>query len=1317
MGNFLNRANKSGPKFRLIVPNHECEESVKSKSHPNRNHRSNRIKTTKYSILTFLPKNLFEQFHRFANLYFLFVVALNWVPQVQAFGKEIAMIPIVFVLTVTAVKDAFEDFRRYKSDKKVNSSKCRVYSKEDGQDFHPRDWCDIHVGDIIHLSCNDIIPADIILLQSSDEQGICHVETMNLDGETNLKQRQSVTGIPYEGGSYKPGKFKYTVECEQPNAEIYKFNGYVKLSDQEGDITPLNQNNVLLRGCIMRNTDWIEGLVVYAGHETKSMMNNRNPRYKRSKLERALNRDVIWCVIILLFLCFFCAAGSALWLGQFEDSTLIPFIPFESSEQFNPYFQAFIVFFTYIIIFQSVIPLPLYVSLEIIKLLQVYFINQDLNLYFEPTDKRVECRALNITEDLGQVEYIFSDKTGTLTENQMEFKTCTIGGKNYPHVPDFDDDLQSETGSRYSLANVSRNSSIMENLKLETEIQRELSCMCLRSVGSIDISLSANNHRNQVQEFFLLMAICNTVVVSLHPHEDPMDDEGNVASSTNLQSSTRSNQNQNFSENPIFTEKYTKLSETSGKKLAPLTDVSTSARNGKTLLPPISQSTRDSLGLDRDKFPRYNQRQEFMPKISTPTGSVAGSVAGSSIRSDMSRTRYEAESPDELALVRAASTYNCCLRGRSAKSVTVWLPAEGEVEFEVLHVLTFDSTRKRMSVIVKHPITKETILYTKGADSAVLSVLSRKYKEDEEFIKMRKNTEDHILEYAMLGLRTLCMARKTIPKSEYEKWFKQHLEAESSIENREEKLLDSACRMECDLELLGATGIEDKLQDGVPETIANLREAGIKVWVLTGDKQETAIQIAYSSQLFNPEQQLIVVNAEDKESTHDIMKHHLEEIIIEEKTPAETISSPPTRLKEYGLVIDGKTLAFALEKDLEKLFLMLAGKCKSVICCRSSPIQKGLVVKLAREELKVLTLAIGDGANDVSMIHMADVGIGISGQEGMQAVMASDFAIARFHFLERMLLVHGHWCYSRLARFSTFMFYKSLISTMVLFWFNLYSGYSGATHIDSLFLMGQHVLFTSFPPIVNGIIDKDLTPETLLGIPTLYKVGQEGRIYTRLSFLIVFLDAIYQSVCVHFVAYFGYFEGVGIWEFGTTMMVSLVLSILCHQAIETYRWMWPQWLTLILSFVFFWLFGIVIDSFFMTFDHPVTPYWVMQMTISKPIHAIIVLISVCTALLPRVIVRSLQLTVFPDEIMKAQLYEKMKAEEDNSEPNSPAETPDSGYRKGSKDSGYDNKALDMKNDPGTQTEESAMPEVGYRNGRVRHRQNSNQKTEVAETAT
>uniref|UniRef100_A0A8W8KPM5 Phospholipid-transporting ATPase n=1 Tax=Magallana gigas TaxID=29159 RepID=A0A8W8KPM5_MAGGI len=509
MGNIFNKSNKSGPRFRTVVPNHVVgpDIPVKNKNHPNCDYRSNRIKTTKYSALTFLPKNLFEQFHRFANLYFILVVALNWVPQVQAFGKEIAMIPVIFVLAVTAVKDAFEDFRRYKSDRKINHHTCRRYSSADGR-YVKSEWMDVHAGDFVHLACDEIIPADILLLHSSDPLGICHLETSNLDGETNLKQRQIVHGLKYEGSKFAVSKFKYSVECELPNAEIYKFNGYIKL--ETGEKVSLNKDNLLLRGCTIKNTDFVEGIVLYAGHETKAMLNNRNPRYKRSKLERRINRDVIYCVILLLFLCLFCAIASGIWLSNFEDSTVVLFIPFESLEWYNPYFQAFVVFFTYIIIFQTVIPLPLYVSVEIVKLGQVYFINNDIELYYEPIDKRIECRALNITEDLGQIEYIFSDKTGTLTENQMEFKTCTIGGTDYPHTPEYDEDDFSDTGSRYSLANISRTSSIQAmDIHLEPGITNALT-----SRWGLHVSGAARNHSKTVQEFFLNIVMCNTVIVT-----------------------------------------------------------------------------------------------------------------------------------------------------------------------------------------------------------------------------------------------------------------------------------------------------------------------------------------------------------------------------------------------------------------------------------------------------------------------------------------------------------------------------------------------------------------------------------------------------------------------------------------------------------------------------------------------------------------------------------------------------------------------------------------------------------------------------------
>ncbi|KAK3611098.1 hypothetical protein CHS0354_000105 [Potamilus streckersoni] len=1236
MGNMCQRSNKSGPKFRTIVPNHTVpDEPIKQKSHPNRTYASNKIKTTKYTILTFIPKNLFEQFHRFANLYFIFIVGLNWVPQIQVFGKEISVLPVIFVLAVTAIKDAFEDFRRYKSDKKINHKSCRMFSTKEGQ-FKNTEWKDIHPGDFVHLSCNEVIPADILLLKSSDSQGTCNIETSNLDGETNLKQRQCVQGINYGSQGFSPKAFTYPVVCDLPNAEIYNFHGYIQLSEADNDRVPLNKDNVLLRGCFIRNTDWVEGFVVYAGRETKALMSNRHSRYKRSKLERYINRDVIWCVSVLLLLCLSCAIGSALWLQQYENKSIL-FIPYESDLQLNPLFQGFLVFFTYMIIFQAVIPLALYVCIEIVKLLQVYFITNDLDLYYEPTDKRMECRALNITEDLGQVEYIFSDKTGTLTENVMEFKTCTVFGRNYPHSSDEDDDI-SIAGSRFSQANVSRNSSIIDNLKLESELQRELSFMCLRSIGSIDLSLPStssqglySSNTKQIQEFFLLMAICNTVVVSTHIREDNMDAEGHVSNPA------LNNISQNHHLPEVPRDRSSRLPEIQHRKPPlPVENLSKKIlRKSFSPLPPIATSSVNG----------------DVPHNGMDTLSDRGSVTGSTMKLDMSKICYEAESPDELALVKAASTYGCCLLKRSAYSVTVELPAEGDVEFQVLQVLQFDSTRKRMSIIVRHPLNDDIILYTKGADSAVLSVLHKKYRTDEELKHIVQQTEEYITSYAMQGLRTLCMGKKTLRVGEYEDWCKRYKNAETAMEGRDEKMLECICALEKDLDLLGASGIEDKLQDGVPETIFNLRQAGIKVWVLTGDKQETAIQVAYASKLVDKTQEMITINTHNLEETKDLIEHHLKDIEMDKphsfrKRSARSLKSADAeKKKEYAMVIDGASLAFALnetDKNLKKDFLKLAEKCKSVVCCRATPVQKGNIVKMVRDEQNKLTLAIGDGANDVSMIQTADVGIGISGQEGMQAVMASDFAIARFKFLQKLLLVHGHWSYDRLARFVVFMFYKSLVSTFTFYWFNFYSGFSGSTHIDSLFLMLQHVVFHAFPPVINGILDKDLSASTLMKNPELYKVGPANFTYTRLSYFIAALDGLYQSVIIHFACYFAYGEDVGIWEYGTTMMVILVLAVLLHLAMETHCWIWPQWLSMIVSFLSFWLFGIIIDSFFFTWDHPVTPYWVMQNTITKPIHTILVVFACVLALLPRLVIKAIHRTVFPNVIMKAQLKEKQE---------------------------------------------------------------------------
>jgi phospholipid-translocating ATPase len=231
--------------------------------------------------------------------------------------------------------------------------------------------------------------------------------------------------------------------------------------------------------------------------------------------------------------------------------------------------------------------------------------------------------------------------------------------------------------------------------------------------------------------------------------------------------------------------------------------------------------------------------------------------------------------------------------------------------------------------------------------------------------------------------------------------------------------------------LMGGTAIEDRLQEGVPETIAELAKSGIKLWVLTGDKTETAINIGFACNLLTTDMELLILRSSNRVDTAQLLQDTLDKLNKEE-------SAAVAQDKKYALVIDGTTLKYALENATRDKVLALGMRCASVICCRVSPKQKAQVVNLVKKGLKVMTLAIGDGANDVSMIQEANVGIGISGVEGRQAVMASDYAIAQFRFLRKLLLVHGRWSYLRTAEMIMGFFFKNIVWTFVLFWYQIF---------------------------------------------------------------------------------------------------------------------------------------------------------------------------------------------------------------------------------------------------------------------------------------
>ncbi|XP_073439563.1 phospholipid-transporting ATPase VD [Dendrobates tinctorius] len=1252
-------------------------------------YRNNRIRTTKYTLLNFLPRNLFEQFHRAANLYFLLLVFLNWVPVVEAFQKEITMIPLIVVLTIIAIKDGLEDYRKHKLDKVINHILTRVYCRKERK-YVECYWKDVQVGNFIKLQCDDIIPADMVLLHSSDPDGICHIETSSLDGESNLKQRQVAKGCAIDS-ELDPEMFSSKIQCEAPNSDLGRFKGF--LAHQDKEKVGLSKQNLLLRGCIVRNTEAVVGIVVYAGHDTKTMLNNSGPRYKRSQLERQLNSDILWCVLLLLIMCLIGALGYGIWLQGYPEPPLF-ILPEPNGERLSPALAGFYMFWTMIIILQVLIPISLYVSIEVVKLGQLYFIQNDQDFYCEKSDSLIECRALNISEDLGQVQYIFSDKTGTLTENKMVFRRCSIAGVEYSHKENAkrletyqESDLHSEdildgvcsskcTSGKFkshspkSIRSTPSNKSLNKLPAIGVELHGEGdvpgSPPHLRSVafsspmekdvvpdpGLLKKFCSITSHclylsnltektsleTSHIIDFFLALAICNTVVVSL-PNQPRQKVRMPCLIKTPMKSLEEIKQMfQRFS-----------VRKSSSTSLSSAKDSSSETPNNFMTKVPLFGRMKLASPAEGDQSLEVSLDATSEMPLEGLDKSDLASPNYATDKPTACELYYEAESPDEAALVHAARAYKCTLRSRTPDQVTVELGFLGPLSFQLLHILPFDSVRKRMSVVVRHPMSNEVVVYAKGADSVIMDLLASNDDKTEVLqAEIRTLTQKHLDKYAKGGLRTLCIAKKVMTNAEYAEWLHDHSLAETSIDNREELLYESALKLETDLTLLGATGIEDRLQEGVPETIESLRKAGIKIWMLTGDKEETAVNIAYSCQLLEHSYKIFTVTRQEKASCEALMDHIITEMegqLLSNNSLKEENSFNSSFEKEnvdFALIIDGKSLEFTLHETLEKKFLYLTQHCRAVICCRATPLQKSQVVKLVRNSMKVMTLAIGDGANDVSMIQIADVGVGISGQEGMQAVMSSDFAVSHFKHLRKLLLVHGHWCYTRLANMILYFFYKNVMFVNLLFWYQFFCGFSGTSMVDVWMLILFNLIFTSVPPIIYGVLDKDVSADTLLALPELYRSGQTSEAYKKSTFWITMLDAFYQSLTCFFVPYFTYFGSVmDIYSFGNLIITATLFVVLLHLLIESKSMTWIHWTVMVVSIVAYFIFTLAINAVCVKCMPPANPYWIMQTHLTDPVFYLVCVMSVVIALLPRFTFRIFQGTMFPTPQQSAKQLDVM----------------------------------------------------------------------------
>ena len=1090
---------------------------------PPRRFPPNAVSNAKYTSWSFLPRTLYNEFSFFFNMYFLLVALSQIIPSLRIGYLSTYIAPLVFVLAVTLGKEALDDIGRRRRDAEANKEEyavLRLQNQQQQQSWERRrrrdrrdrreqaltttakrnseysrlqaideeeeeiegdgelsmarvtveeimiKSRDLKVGDVMKLNKDQRVPADVVLLktlpadlkpshvppgnmqehpravpnllvedvenasanapegmetttaqttrydipgqQGPDAAGEAFIRTDQLDGETDWKLRLASPltqrldtrdfarlRIIAGGPSRKVNDFVGTIEYNAADAKSVRKSS---AAENEPVSSPLTIDNTAWANTVLASNATVLAVVVYTGAQTRQALSTAPSRSKSGLLEHEINNltKILCALTLTLSIVLVIVRGAEGRAGQ----------------------QWYVAVLRFLVLFSTIVPISLRVNLDMGKTVYARFIERDNDI------QDTVVRTSTIPEELGRIEYLLSDKTGTLTQNEMDMRKIHVGTVSYAN--EAMEEVRAYVRQVFS-ANTSRPGPKVNHLVTPSSSVQG-------APGGSSSTRSRREISSRVRDLVLALALCHNV---------------------------------------------------------------------------------------------------------TPTSEE---VDGESV------TSYQASSPDEIAIVRWTEDVGLRLLHRDRHHITLQSVDTSAVivRAKILEVFPFTSASKRMGIILQfftrnEPLTSalddsaEIWFYEKGADTVMCSIVMANDWLDEETANMARE-----------GLRTLVVGRKRLSKQQYQEFASKHKEASMCLHDRDSSMAKVVSDyLERNLELLGVTGVEDKLQMDVKPSLELLRNAGVKIWMLTGDKVETARCVAVSAKLVSRTQYIHTITQlsanPDSASAQDALT---------------ILRSKP---ESTALLIDGDALSYYLG-NFRNDFINLAVQLPAVIACRCSPTQKADIAYLIRESTKKRVACIGDGGNDVSMIQAADVGVGIVGKEGRQASLAADFSITSFHHLTKLLVWHGRNSYKRSAKLAQFVIHRGLIISVCQTFYSIATDIEPHALYRDWLLVGYATVYT-MAPVFSLVLDRDVDEGLANLYPELYKELTTGKSLSYRTFFVWVAVSIYQG---------GIIQGCSqlLVDRDSDRMVSvsftvLVLNELVMVAFEIVTWHWIMYVSIL----------------------------------------------------------------------------------------------------------------------------------------------------------